>query len=125
MSIFETASRKPLRFKTNQRANLTVEDLWRLPLTKLQEAGQDIFQRLAKAEAGNFLDSRKVPNLTDTLMLDVVKHIIKVRQDENVTKAEAKVIATRNDMIDRLVEDKEGEEMKKLSVEELLKLKVD
>ena len=121
--LFELASRKPLRFRTEKNSGLTVEDLWTLPLTKLNEAAKDIHTRLIAAENTNFLKEDRPANPTDTLMIDVVKHIITVKQSENALKTEAKVKATRNAMIDDLIQSKEDDKLKEMSVEELVKLK--
>lgn len=123
LSLFERVTRAKLRFRTEQHNNLTLEDLCDLPLTKLNQAGQDIFRRISRAKSTNFLDDTRIGSPADLLMLDVVKYIIKGKQADNESKLLAKAKASKNAMIDKLIEDKEGEELKSLSKEELLKLK--
>ncbi|HNB53118.1 MAG TPA: hypothetical protein PK530_14305 [Anaerolineales bacterium] len=87
--MFEQALRLKLRFPSPQ-GNLTVEDLWDLPLTSTRPNTANLnniakaVSRLLKAESEeDFVNPRSGVNETLQLSLDIVKHIIAVRQAEN------------------------------------------
>jgi signal recognition particle subunit SEC65 len=87
--MFEQALRLKLRFPSPQ-GNLTVEDLWDLPLTSTRQNTANLnniakaVSRLLKAESEeDFVNPRSGANETLQLSLDIVKHIIAVRQAEN------------------------------------------
>jgi signal recognition particle subunit SEC65 len=87
--MFEQALRLKLRFPSPQ-GNLTVEDLWDLPLTSTRQNTANLnniakaVSRLLKAESEeDFVNPRSGVNETLQLSLDIVKHIIAVRQAEN------------------------------------------
>lgn len=87
--MFEQALRLKLRFPSPQ-GNLTVEDLWDLPLTSTRPNTANLnniakaVSRLLKAESEeDFVNPRSGANETLQLSLDIVKHIIAVRQAEN------------------------------------------
>lgn len=87
--MFEQASRAKLRFPSPQ-GSLTTEDLWDLPLTSTRTNQANLnniakaISRLLKAESEeDFVNPRSGANETLQLSLDVVKHVIAVRQAEN------------------------------------------
>lgn len=87
--MFEQALRLKLRFPSPQGA-LTTEDLWDLPLTSTRPNTANLnniakaVSRLLKAESEeDFVNPRSGANETLQLSLDIVKHIIAVRQAEN------------------------------------------
>lgn len=87
--MFEQALRLKLRFPSPQGA-LTTEDLWDLPLTSTRPNTANLnniakaVSRLLKAESEeDFVNPRSGVNETLQLSLDIVKHIIAVRQAEN------------------------------------------
>lgn len=86
--IFEKASRQALRFASTV-GELTTEQLWHLPLTSKNKAcldgiARNIYSELKGLEEVSFVESKPDPRKsTLSLQLDIVKHIIAVRLEEN------------------------------------------
>lgn len=124
VNIFEQASRLPLRFES-QQGQLSVEHLWNLPLTSARGTSLDsiaISVNRAIKEIGeeSFVDAKPNPQLkTLKLQLEILKHIIAVKQAENAAKAS---LAARQGEIARLEEvltSKKEDALKGLSESEL------
>lgn len=123
--MFEQALRLKLRFPSPQ-GNLTVEDLWDLPLTSTRPNTANLnniakaVSRLLKAESEeDFVNPRSAANTTLQLSLDVVKHIIQVRQTENEA---ARLVAERKEKKNKLmelIERKQDQQLEGKSLEEL------
>lgn len=96
MSLFEKATRLKLRFPSS-KGELSVEQLWELPLTSTNGFNLDAVAKAVnatvKAESEeSFVKPASTSNNLPTLRLDVVKHIIAVKlaEADNATKAAAK-----------------------------------
>lgn len=122
-NIFEQASRKAFRFET-PKGQLTVEDLWQLPLTSTTGRANldDIAKNLRRQ-----LDSTAVSFVTDTppvskvyqAQFDIVLHIIKVRLAEADAAAKAAVIREKKQKIMAIIERKSDEALSASSIEDL------
>jgi hypothetical protein len=94
-NIFELATRQALRYPS-ARGELTTEQLWDLPLTHrtgfdLDHVARDIARFLREEGEESFVETKVKPAITKAnLALEVVKHIIGVKQAE-ATAAQAKV----------------------------------
>ena len=123
--MFEQVSRAKLRFASPQ-GNLTAEDLWDLPLTStrpnqanLNNIAKAISRQLKAESEEDFVNPRSAANETLQLSLDVVKHIIQVRQAENEA---ARLIAERKEKKNKLmelIERKQDQQLEGKSLEEL------
>lgn len=123
--MFEKANRLKLRFASPQGA-LTVEDLWDLPLTStranvanLNNIAKDVSRQLKHEGEEDFVNPKSGADEVLQLKLDVVKHVIGVRQAENEA---ARSLAERKEKKERLLEliaGKQDEQLKAKSVEEL------
>lgn len=126
-AMFEQASRLKLRFATT-RGEVTVEDLWDLPLTStVARPSLDAIALALHVEIRNTLEvasfvAQPVPNAAgDTLRLkfEIVKHVIAVRIKE---RDELRAAADRKEKKQRLLEliaRKEDEALGSKSVDEL------
>jgi hypothetical protein len=127
MNIFETASREKYRFPS-VKGELTVEQLWDLPLSKpstrfdLDTVARAVNDGLEAITEKSFVnvkaDSSRVA--LDT-QLEIVKHIIAVKQDE---EAKAKTKAANRVELNKLTDilaAKREESLASLSEEDLLK----
>lgn len=128
MNIFEKASRLKLRFPSTV-GNLTVEQLWDLPLTARSTANPDL-DSVAKAVNADlkgvteesFVSSSDNPKKAAyELQLEIVKHIIaeKIAARENEKQRADR--AARKAEILAVLETKQQEELKGKSVEDLQK----
>lgn len=105
--MFEKCTRMKLRFGSPQ-GSLTVEDLWELPLTStrlnqatLNNVAKVISRQLKSESEEDFVNPATKANETLQLALDVVKHIIQVKQTENQA---ALALADRKEKKARLLE---------------------
>lgn len=126
MNIFEKGTRLNLTFKSTS-GTLSIQDLWHLPLTsKTGKANLDDVARTISADLKNsgevsFVLEKTEESEIDALKLDIVKHIIKVRIDENKSKLEAKEKEQRKQKILDAINAKKDEALNDMSVEELQK----
>lgn len=106
INIFEQASRRALRFSSN-KGDLTVEQLWNLPLQSRAGFDLDTVAKTANSalklvDEESFVETRQNPAKAElVLKLDIVKHIIAVRIAENEA---ARTAADRKAKKDRLLE---------------------
>ncbi|MBN7759739.1 hypothetical protein JYP52_01205 [Nitratireductor aquibiodomus] len=121
MNIFETATRKKLRFPSN-KGELTAEQLWDLPLTSLDTIARQINQDLKAVSEEGFINVKPDPRKPDLeTKLEVLKHIIAVRLK---AVEDAKSASARSEKRRKLAEalaNKEEQDLAQLSKEEILK----
>ena len=90
-NIFELASREKLRFNTG-RLQVTVEQLWELPLTganSLDTLAVELDAAIRNTAPRSFVtNSATAADKTLQLQFDIVKHVIDVRVAERKAKAE-------------------------------------
>ncbi len=123
--MFEKSIRLKLRFNSPQGA-LSVEDLWDLPLTstKLNQANlnniaKDVSRQLKAEGDEDFVNPRSGADEILKLKLDLVKHVIQVRQSENEA---ARLVAERKTQKARILEvmaKKQDQALEGKSLEEL------
>lgn len=87
--MFEQAVRSKLRFPTKQ-GQLSAEDLWDLPLTStrdnvasLNAVAKEVSRQLKNEGEEDFVNPKGAVNDVLQLKLEIVKHVIQVRQAEN------------------------------------------
>ena len=112
-NIFEQASRKRIRFDSVQ-GELSVEHLWHLPLTSatkanLDDVAKEVNRQLIAAAETSFVKQTSPAKNELELKMEVVKHIIGVRLEENAAAAEK---AANKDKANRLVAALEAAENK-------------
>ena len=110
--MFEQATRMKLRFPSIQ-GTLTVEDLWEIPLESksanratLNSIAVYVNQDLEASGEVNFVRPNAKPNATRVLQLDILKHIIKVRQDDAKAVKDKAAIKANNQKIMAIIERK-------------------
>ena len=123
--MFEKTVRLKLRFGSPQ-GNLTAEDLWDLPLTStratvanLNSIAKDISRKLKAEGEEDFVDPKTSANEILQLQLDIVKHVIQVKQGENEF---ARVAAARKEQkarITELIARKQDQQLEGKTLEEL------
>lgn len=122
-----TALEQKWRFPS-KRGPLTIEDLFDLPLTKnnglnLDTVAIEINKQLQKKQGStSFVESTVEKsaeiNKLDT-MLEIVKTIIKQRQDEHEYKLNKAALDSKRKELQRLIDQKQNEALASLSVDEL------
>ena len=124
MSMFEQSSRKQLRFPS-KAGDITVEQLWHLPLTSKTGLDLDAVARTTNIELKAVTEDSFVavtPNPAKamlTLKLDVLKHIIATVQAEQKASTEAVLRKQQKENLLGILADKKVDALKGLSVAEL------
>lgn len=120
MNIFEKAVREKTRF--NFKGLISVEDLWDLPLESLDSIWCTLESDLEKLPKKSLL-------ATSTKQLDeiefkqeIIKHIVETKKAEKLANEQAKANATKKQMVLDIIEAKQNDDLKNMSVEELKKL---
>lgn len=122
MHPFVEATKTKLRFSAN--GQLSIEDLWDLPLNKLDEMAVAIDTEQSGSRK-SFLANpdRKVTiaQQQDALRLEVLKLVIETKQTENTAKREATDKRQRKEFLQRLLEKKKIDQLESLSTEDIEK----
>ncbi|MFA5378887.1 MAG: hypothetical protein WC455_24250 [Dehalococcoidia bacterium] len=124
--MFEIATRMKDRFETS-KGNLSVEDLWDLPLTSvrspnLDDIARDLHRQLKDSAEVSFVAPARKENDTLQRKFDIVKHIIEVRLAENTAAAEVRANKEKKARILEIIARKDDEELVGKSRDELIKL---
>lgn len=129
---FELAARNKFRFEAGVTSQVfTLEDLYDLPLTStrsnqasLETVGKFIYSQLQEAKNDGFSISTTKSSRVCVLeqKLELVRHVISVKQEENKAKVQAKQEKDRKELIKRLIAEKEMDDLKNMSLDELKKL---
>lgn len=122
-NIFEQASRKALRFESTKGLQ-TVEDLWNLPLdsargSSLNSIAKAVNKVIKESEEETFVGTKSNALTEENLKLDILKHIIKVRQEENEKAVTASKIKKERERILEMIAVKKDQALAESSVEEL------
>mgnify|MGYP003408390653 FL=1 len=126
MNIFEQASKKKIRFSSN-RGDLTVEQLWDMPLQS--KSGFDLdtiakeVNRGIKASSEESFVTTKASSATTTLelQLEVLKHIIAVKIEAAAVAAKRTENEARRAKLIEALENKQNSELNNMSSEDILK----
>lgn len=124
ISMFEAATRKKLRF-VSTRGELSVEQLWDVPLRSEDNFNLDVIARavnkgLKAIAEESFVATRKNPALgQQELKLSIIKHVIATKLDDEATvRSRASKAQEKTRLLDILA-GKEASELGELSKEDL------
>ena len=123
--MFEKASRIGLRYETPQGL-LTVEDLWKLPLTStrtgranLDDIAVAMFRQLKESDTESFVKKAAKKDDTTQLAFDIVKHIIDIRMAEDEAAAVQRANKEKKRRILEIIAQKEDAQLFDASLDEL------
>ncbi len=126
MNIFEYATRHKLRF-TSPRGELSVEQLWDVPLRSRDGFDLDTVAKAASkvlktVSEESFVETTKTQmNTRCEMALEVVKHIIAVKlAEENAAKKRAEKKAEKEELL-RILAEKQKGALSALSEQEIQK----
>lgn len=126
MDIYKKAAIKKLRFST-VKGNLTVEDLWDLPMKSSRSVSLDLVAQNCDADLNkktkSFISAKTEDDALAQLRMDIVLDVIKTRLDNLKAKDEQQATNEHNKRIDELIKAKEHNELASKSIEELKALK--
>lgn len=115
---FETATRRKLRFQTT-KGNLSIEDLWDVPLTVLDEAYKGLSRQIRDAEDDSLLSKKDSGAEEASLKRDLVKHVVQVRQAEATEKTARAARRAQAARVRELIAQKNDEALAGKSTDEL------
>lgn len=118
--MFDKATRLKLRFESN-KGLLSVEQVWDLSLTALNEMAKSLSRQVKAAETDeeDFIGTKSAVDSELQLRFDVVKHIIGVKLKERDDSKDAAERKANNQVILELIQRKKQQELEGKSVEEL------
>jgi len=116
--LFLTASRTALRFETN-RGLISTEELWQLSLTSLDGLAKGVNRKLKDSQEESFIVKKSNADEVLELKLEILKAIIKIKQEEETAKLEERKKKQEIALLEELIAEKEVEGVKNLPVEKL------
>lgn len=124
-NLFEIASRKQYRFPST-KGDLTVEDLWQLPLRgedfSINKIARTLYKELENDIPLDFVDNVSATNQELQDKFAIVKHVIKVRVEERKLHESAVERKARKQQLAGLIEEKKAGVLQDKSLEELEQL---
>lgn len=123
MNIFEYATRNKIRFST-ERGNLTVEDLWDLPLTStrglsLDQIGRDLRKVIREHEEESLVEVYNPIEHEMTIMFNIVKHIIDTKQQENINRKNKAEKDLKIKKLEEILARKTEDSLNELSIDDI------
>lgn len=124
MNLFELATRKNIMFPS-MIGSLNVIQLWQLPLLggkeNLDNIAKSINSELKKHEEESFVKPKSNVKRNElVLMLDIVKHIINTKLQEQEENAERAKNAEQYNRLKEILASKQAKSLENLSEEEIL-----
>ena len=121
--LFERATRQKLRFETTA-GNISVEDVWSLPLSSgkvnLNDLAKTLNKEIKAFEEEDFVAKTSNSKNNDIkLKFDIVLYIIKYKIEQAEAKEKANLTLEKMRNIQALIEKKESQQLESLSIDEL------
>ena len=120
VNIFEQATRKKLRFST-RKGEASVEDLWDLSLTALNEVAKGVNRTLKAQEEEDFITTPSTAATTDQLKLDILKSVIKHKLEVKDATAKRQETLQKKAQLEQIIMRKKDAELEGKSLEDLQK----
>ena len=118
--MFQQASRLKLRF--DYKGICTVEDLWDIPLRSLDTIYKDLNAQMKEQQEDSLLETKSQEGSILDLKISIVKHIVKVRLDEQEARKNEHERSERKEKILSIIAEKKDQALYDMPVEELNKL---
>lgn len=127
--LYKKASKQKLRFKT-QKGNVSVEDLWDIPLTSkkcvsVDDIAKTLNKELKTDQDESFVITTAKRKTVTELKFEIVKDVIKTRLADIKTRENAVLRKASKEKILELIADKENDELRSKSKAELEKMIAD
>ncbi len=118
--MFIKASRKKMRFP--YKGQVTVEELWDLPVTELDKIYKLLNAEAKHAKEESLLETRFEEDEKLAVRIGIIKYIVEVKLEEKKAAEMAKEREEQKQKIMKILANKQDEELKEKSVEELEKM---
>lgn len=119
--MYKEASKQKLRFQTN-KGTLTLEQLWDLSLSDLDNLAVNLDETYKKSKGKSFLDKKTASDKTIKLQFDIVLDVLQTKVTEAEAAQEARNAKEHNQKIIELISAKKDDALKGKSIKELEKM---
>jgi hypothetical protein len=118
--MFEIAVRTKMRFPF--KGLVSVEDLWDLNVRDLDSIFKSLNSQLKQAKEESLLDMKTKQDEELELKIEIVKYIVKVKQEEENARLLAKAKKEQKQKIMEILSAKQDADLQNKSIEELTKM---
>jgi polyphosphate kinase 2 (PPK2 family) len=115
--MFEVATRTKMRFPF--KGQISVEDLWDLSVTNLDSVFKTLNAQVKQAKEESLLATKSQEDKLLEMQIEIVKYIVKVKQEEEIARLQAKELKEKKQKIMAVLSAKEDQALQNMSVEEL------
>lgn len=115
--MFEMATRTKMRFTF--KGVISVEDLWDLNVSNLDLIFKSLNSQLKQVKEESLLNTKTKEDKELDVKIEIVKHIVKVKLEEESLKTKAKLQKEKKQKILEILADKQDESLQNKSVDEL------
>lgn len=115
--MFETAVRTKMRFPF--KGSISVEDLWDLSVEELDSVFKTLNSRLKQSKEESLLEEKTKQDVELSTRIDIVKHIVSVKQSEETARLQARAKKEQKQKIMEILAKKQDEAIEGKTVEEL------
>jgi hypothetical protein len=119
-NVFEVASRNKFRF--DFRGQQPVEELWSLSVKDLDTIFKGLNSQLKQVEEESLLDTKTQKDEELDMKIEIVKHIVKIKQAESKSREDAKAKKEQKQKLLEALDLKKNEDLKGKSAEEIQKM---
>ncbi|MFS0643777.1 hypothetical protein [Siminovitchia sp. 179-K 8D1 HS] len=116
-NLFEVATKTKMRFPF--RGLISVEDLWDLSLQNLDQVFKVLNSELKQVNEESLLNTKTKEDKELDVKIKIVKHIVKVKLEEEESRQQAKVKKEQKQRIMEILSQKQDESLQNKSIEEL------
>lgn len=116
-NLFITAIRNKFRFE--YRGIISVEDLWDLKVEALDDIYRNLSSQIKKANEESLLKSKTKEQEVIELKMQIVKYIVEEKLKEAENRRQAKARKEQKQKIMEILNEKEDQDLKNKSAEEL------
>ena len=117
---FKIATRKKYRFP--YKGIINIEDVWDLSVEELDSIYKALTREAKKNKEESLLAKKSEGEQDIDNMIELVKHIVSVKQQEAADRIIAAQKRERNQEIMGIIKDKENQKLKESSIEDLYKM---
>lgn len=118
--MFEVAVRNKYRFPF--KGMVSVEDLWDLSVKDLDSVFKVLNSQVKQAKEESLLNKKSEEDKVLDVKIDIIKYIVGVKQEEDSQRLLAKAKKEQKQKILSILADKQDEDLKNKSPEELQKM---
>lgn len=116
-NMFEIAVRGKFRFPHN--GMISVEELWELPVTKLDSIFKTLNSQLKQVKEESLLETKTKEDQELDIKIEIVKYIVKVKLDEEDMRLKAKEVKEQKQKLYGYLAEKQDNDLRNKSVKEL------